>query len=115
MPAKPLWWRLRVLLDESVHHGVKGFLGGHDVTTVQQRGWSSIENGELLRRASAEFDVFVTADQGIPHQQNLSNFDLAVVVLAAVSNRIEAYEPLAEQLRLAVESATPGIAVRVSA
>lgn len=83
--------------------------------TVQERGWSSIENGELLQRASADFQVFVTADQSIPHQQNLSGFDIAVVVLAAVSNRIEAYEPLAEQLRRAVEGATPGTALRVTA
>lgn len=94
---------------------MKRFLVGHDVTTVQERGWSSIENGELLRRASEEFEVLVTADQGIPHQQNLPDFDVAVVVLAAPSNRIEAYEPLAEELRHAVEHATAGEASRVTA
>jgi hypothetical protein len=66
---------------------VKELLVGHDVMTAQERGWSSIDNGELLRRASAEFQVLVTADQGIPHQQNLSKFDIAVVVLVAMSSR----------------------------
>lgn len=88
---------------------------GHDVTTVQGRGWSSVENGELLRRAGEEFDVLVSADQGIPHQQNLPDFDVAVVVLVAPSNRIEAYEPLAEDLRHAVEHPTRGAATRVTA
>lgn len=73
------------------------------------------ENGELLRRASEEFQVLVTADQGTPHQQNLSNFDVAVVVLAAASNRIEAYEPLAEGLRRAVERAIHGTVLYVTA
>jgi hypothetical protein len=71
--------------------------------------------GELLRRAADEFDVLVTADQGIPHQQNLAKFDIAVVVLAAVSSRIEAYEPLADKLRQAVEEAMPGSALVVTA
>lgn len=106
---------MRVLLDESVHRGVKAFLPGHDVTTVQEHGWSSIEDGEILRRASADFDVIVTADQGIPHQQNLATFDIAVVILIARSNRIADYEPLAEKLRLAVENAEPRVAIRVTA
>lgn len=106
---------MRVLLDESVHRGVKGLLIGQDVTTVKERGWSSVENGELLRRASEEFDILVTADQGIPHQQNLAKFDIAVVIVVASSNRIEAYETLAQQLRDAIESATVGAATYVTA
>jgi hypothetical protein len=106
---------LRVLLDESVHRGVTALLPGHDVATVQGLGWSSIQNGELLRRASVDFDVLVTTDQGIPHQQNLPAFDIAVVVLVASSNRIEAYEPLSEQLQVAVESAPKGAATLVTA
>ncbi len=90
-------------------------LVGQDVTTVKERGWSSIQNGELLRRASLEFDVLMTADQGIPHQQNLAKFDIAVIVLAASSNRLEAYEPLAEQLREAVDNAIAGKATVVRA
>ncbi len=106
---------MRILLDESAHVGVREFLPGHHVVTVQEHGWSSVANGELLGRAADEFDVLVTADQGIPHQQNLAKFDIAVVVLAAASNRIEAYEPLAEKLRQAVENAVPGSALVVTA
>jgi uncharacterized protein DUF5615 len=106
---------LRVLLDESLHRGVKNFLTGHDVSTVREVGWSSIANGELLRRASEEFDVLVTADQGIPHQQNLSKFDIAVVILVAKSNRLQAYGPLAQQLRDTIEIAKAGVATYVTA
>jgi len=46
-------------------------LPGHDVRTVVQSGWSSLSNGELLRKAATEFDALVTADQNIEFQQNL--------------------------------------------
>ena len=57
-------------------------------------GWAGKVNGVLLRLAQAEFDVFLTADQKIPSQQNLSTFDIAVVVFAAASNRLRDLEPL---------------------
>lgn len=95
---------MRVLLDEQIPRGVKGLLPEHDVRTVQEQRWSSKENCELLTLASREFEVLVTADQNLPFQQNLKNFELGVVILIAPSNRIEAYEPLAVGLRSAVES-----------
>lgn len=85
------------------------------MSTVREPGWASIENGELLRRAGEKFDVLVTADQGIPHQQNLSKFDIAVVILVAKSNRLEAYESLANQLRDSIGAAKSGTVTYVTA
>ncbi len=51
-------------------------------------GWAGKENGEVLRLASRQFDVFVTADQGIGYQQNAAGFDIPVVALAAKTNRL---------------------------
>jgi hypothetical protein len=48
-------------------------------------GWASKTNGELLALASAEFDVFLTSDRNLSHQQNLSAFDIAVIVLVVAS------------------------------
>ncbi len=50
-------------------------------------------NGVLLRLAEQEFDVFLTADQKLPNQQNLATFHIAVVVFAAVSKRLRDLEP----------------------
>jgi len=61
---------------------------------VAQQGWSSLSNGALLRQAAETFDVMLTADQNIEFQQNLSTLPVAVVVLAAESNRLESLEPL---------------------
>jgi len=76
-------------------------------------GWSGIENGELLRLAAGTFDVFVTADRGLEHQQNLEGLDLGVVVLVARTNRFEAYQPLADGLLEAVRTVQPGKLIKV--
>lgn len=46
-------------------------LVGHECTTAQKRGWGGVKNGDLLRMAEGEFDLFITSDQGIRYQQNL--------------------------------------------
>jgi len=44
-------------------------LSDHEVHTVAAVGWSGKENGELLRFAADSFDVLLTADQNLEHQQ----------------------------------------------
>jgi len=64
---------VRVLLDEQLPRRLARELTGHQVRTVHQQGWAGLKNGELLRRAAREgFEVFVTADQNLEFQQNLS-------------------------------------------
>lgn len=53
---------------------------GHEVVTVPQAGWAGIQNGELLRRAQEQFDVFVTVDRNLSFQQYLPQFNIAVIV-----------------------------------
>ncbi len=78
-----------VLLDEQLPRHLARDLTGHQVRTVQQEGWARLKNGELLQRAAdSGFDVFVTADQNLEFQQNLSRARLGVVVLR--SSRDEA-------------------------
>ncbi len=59
-----------------------------------------MQNGELLRLAEQEFDVLVTNDQNIEHQQVISRFDLAFVVLVAPTNDIMDLLPLISELNL---------------
>jgi hypothetical protein len=80
---------MRLLLDESLPKKLKSLLSPHDVRTVPEMGWAAKKNGELLKLADGRFDVFCDCDQKIPKQQNLSKFTLAVVVLAARSNRLQ--------------------------
>jgi len=61
----------------------------------------------LLRLAGKELGVFITTDRGIPHQQNVSQLDLAVVLLRARSNAIEELAPLMERVNGALGSVGP--------
>lgn len=55
---------MRILIDESLPRQLVPLLIGHDARMVQAEGWSSVKNGELLRRAAAAgFDAFVTPDR----------------------------------------------------
>ena len=89
---------MKILLDECVDFRVGRDLRSHEVTTVSRMGWSGKANGELLALAAAEFDVFVTTDRNVSFQQNLGNFDIALVALKTQSNRLKDLQTLVPEL-----------------
>jgi hypothetical protein len=100
---------MRVLLDEQRPRHLAREIGGHDVSTVQQRGWAGLKNGELLRvAADAGFAVLVTPDHNLQFQQNLSQSLLAIILLVASSNAIEDLLPLVPSLLTAIPKSRPG-------
>ena len=106
---------MKVLLDESLPRPLKRELSGHEVMTVPEVGWAGKDNGELLQLASLEFDVFVTADQGLQYQQNLSGYDIAVVTLVARTNRLEDLKPIVPRLLEVLPALKPGEVVSLAA
>lgn len=105
---------MRVLVDESLPRQLVRELAPYQCHTVQQLGWSGLENGALLRRAVADgFSVFLTADQGIQFQQNLGGLQIGIVVVAAPSNRMEHLQPLVPAVIDALEKVQKGEALRV--
>jgi predicted nuclease of predicted toxin-antitoxin system len=99
---------VRVLLDECLPRRLKRELVDHDARTVPEMGWASKRNGELLALAAAEFDVFLTVDRNLSYQQDVSAFDIAVIVLVARSNTIDDLRPLAPKILEALTNAEPG-------
>lgn len=85
---------MHIQLDEDLPRRLAELLVGHEVSTVQRRGWSGIKNGQLLGLAGPEFDVFLTMDRNLEFQQNLAGLPIAVLVVEAVSNRIEHLAPM---------------------
>jgi uncharacterized protein DUF5615 len=79
---------MRVLLDECIPRTPRKEIRGHDVKTVAETGWAGVKNGELLRLAASQFDVLITVDRNLEYQQNLSEIELAVVVIHATSNDV---------------------------
>ncbi|MDE0325135.1 MAG: DUF5615 family PIN-like protein [Candidatus Poribacteria bacterium] len=105
---------MRVLLDENLPHKLRElFEDNIEVITVRYRGWQGKENGELLRIAANEFDAFVTMDQGIPNQQNLSEIEIGIIVLKAESNRFEDLAPLISQVNAVLKTLKNGQIVHV--
>jgi hypothetical protein len=86
------------------------------VRTVQQESWAGLKNGELLERAeAAQIPVLVTADQNLEFQQNVSKWQLGVVVLCSSSNALEDLLPLVPKALTAIETVQPGQVLRVEA
>ena len=105
-----------MLLDENVDRRLKQvFAAGHEVVTAAEAGWAGKKNGELLRLAQNGFDLLVSTDNGIPHQQDVSRFDLAVVLLRAKSNARGVLAPLMEGVNTALGSVEAGTVVRIPA
>jgi predicted nuclease of predicted toxin-antitoxin system len=67
---------VRILLDESLPRPLARMLPEHDIRTVAAMGWVGKRNSELLRLAATAFDVVLTADQNLEHQQNLDALPL---------------------------------------
>jgi Domain of unknown function (DUF5615) len=99
---------MKILLDECIDRKLAREFLGYEVKTVPQMGWAGVKNGQLLALATAEFDVFITVDRNLSFQQNLPQFDIAVIVLQASSNRLADLKPLAPQVLTILPAAAKG-------
>jgi hypothetical protein len=103
----------RILLDENLPRKLRRELPEFTVRTVQEEGWTSFSNGELLGRAQERFDVLLTADRRLQFQQNLTRFEIGVVVILTVSLRFRAIRTAIEPIRSALTSVQPGQVIQV--
>ena len=105
---------MRVLLDEQLPRQLAPLLIGHEVRTVRQQEWAGPKNGELLTKAeAAAFFVFVTGDQSLQFQQNLSAHVGCCRALCG-RNALEDLEPLIQAALAAIADVRPGQVIRVS-
>lgn len=101
---------MRVLLDECLPARLSRHLPGQEVQTGPRAGWAGIKNGELLQliAASGGFDIFLTMDKSLPHQQRLKKLPFAVVVLRAASNSFADISPLMPEVLRRLSEFQPG-------
>ena len=77
---------MKILFDQETPQPLRLELIGHVVDTVYEQGWSILKNGDLLAVAEqAGYDLFVTTDQNLRYQQNLTGRRLAILVLRTTS------------------------------
>lgn len=98
---------MKILFDQGTPAPLRKALVAHFVETANERGWSDLQNGDLIAAAEAAgFEVFVTTDRNLKYQQNLTGRNLAIVVLLTTSwPRIRQALPMIVE---AVDSATTG-------
>jgi hypothetical protein len=97
---------MRILLDHCTPAPLGKRLSDHTVSTAYEMGWAGLDNGSLLRSAEQSFDIFVTTDRNLRHQQNLHGSRLAILVLPTTS-----WPKILKHISIvvaAVEAATPG-------
>jgi hypothetical protein len=98
----------KILLDSCVPRPFKRELTPHHVQHTSEIGWQDLDDRPLLESADGSFDVFITTDQNLLYQQNLSRYSLSVIVLIAHTNRLEDLLPLVPSLLKALEAIQPG-------
>ena len=97
---------MRILFDHGTPRGIARWLEGHSVREAKVQGWDTLTNGELLKAAEdAGFDLLLTTDQNLPHQQNMVGRKIAVVLSKASWRLIK---PAIPQIVAAIQAAQPG-------
>jgi predicted nuclease of predicted toxin-antitoxin system len=100
---------MRILLDECLPLDFRRSFPDHDAHTVQWAGLKGKKNGELLRAAEiAGYDVLVTVDQGIPHQQRSADRKLSILLVRSRTNQMEDLLPLVDAILQVLETIQPG-------
>jgi len=106
---------MKLLFDECVPRKVKFLFvdGGHECETVRDAGFSGKENGELLALAEGHFEVLVTIDKNIRHQQNMTGRNIAILIMRPASNDLDDIRPLVPNALAALQSLKPGHVLEV--
>jgi hypothetical protein len=94
---------VRVLLDENLPRDLVTELSGHDVATVQGLGWAGMRNGELLKRASGQVEVFITMDRRLAEEHDLTVLPFGRVAVWRVGRSRE-FEPNSRSQALGEDS-----------
>ena len=81
---------------------VKRGLPARNIVSVQDMGWAGVKNGRLLKLVAVEFDIFITSDKNLRHQQNLAEIDVAIILIP--SNQVPVVKALLPQINEALNS-----------
>lgn len=99
---------MRILLDHNLDWRLWKLLYPHEAVTTRRMQWDRYGNGDLLDVAQAEFDLLLTTDANLYHQNKVADYAIAVIVLRAYSNSYEALAPLITEVLREIEIIQPG-------
>jgi predicted nuclease of predicted toxin-antitoxin system len=97
---------MKILLDENLPTKLKYDFGeNHKVFAVRDMGWLGKKNGELLGLAVFnQFDVLLTLDKNLKHQQTIYEFAIKFIVLMAVNSKHQTLQPFIEKVKSLLNS-----------
>ena len=76
-------------------------------------GWAAYKDRLLLEAAQAEFDVLVTVDHSLPHQNRIADYTLAIIVVHGQRSTLPFLLPLVPDVLAAIERAAAGTVIDV--
>ncbi len=94
----------KLLLDENLPNPLKNdFSDKFEVSTVHDRGWASLKNGNLLAAMTAAgIEYLLTVDKNLRHQQNLDKFPVKLIVLRTFENRYKTMKKLVQNIETGI-------------
>lgn len=94
---------MKIILDENIHIRFASFFPNHEVSHVTRAGMAGKKNGELMKLCIVQgFDIFITMDQNLEYQQNLERYDIRIIVIKAINNRLETLEKFVSKVAEAI-------------
>ena len=105
---------MRILLDHNIDWRLKRELPLHEVSSAKEMGWERLTNGQLLSAAEPHFDVMLTVDRNIQHQQSFVGRTISIIVMVARSNARSSLIPLVPLVEETLEKLVPGKLYEVS-
>lgn len=103
---------MRILFDQGVPVPLRRRLPDHEIATAYEEGLSELLDRELLQHADSRFEVLVTTDQSLLHQQNLSGLRIGVLVLPTTS--WPKLQPLIGRIAATLDRMGPGDRIELS-
>jgi hypothetical protein len=85
----------------------------YEIFTIDEAKFKGLKNGNLISAAKDEFDVLITVDKNIEHQQNKRDLPIAILILSAKSNRYESLSPLIPEALKVLETIKIGEIIKI--
>ena len=104
---------MRLLLDACVPRKFRFALARRTVSTAHEVGPNQFKDRALLDAAEGLFDVSVTVDRYLQHQQIPSNRPFAISVLRANGNKLSDLLRLVPQLNTVLKAIKPGAVIDI--
>ena len=95
---------MKILIDENIDVDFKNEISEFDVKTVRDNNWTGIENGKLLNLAiTNNYKILITLDSNLKYQQDLSKFDISIIILKSKDSRLSSLRLLVPQIKNCIE------------